>query len=151
MSPDRACPAVIGKAGPVIRDGTSVQRKQRTSKNQNCRTGEGTLDRKRRYKRLKLNCPAIITVHPDSREKKIYLLRIANISTAGAMFVTEIQLAVGTPVQVYLHLEIGQEEEKKIFRVRFSGKVVRTEPGGFAVGFDEAQQSLMVQEGTPTV
>lgn len=109
------------------------------------------MNRKRRYKRLKLNCSAIVTVHPGSREKKIYLLRIANISTAGAMFVTEIQLAVGTPVQVYLHLEIGREKEKKIFRVRFSGTVVRTEPGGFAVEFDEAQQNIMVQKGIPPV
>jgi hypothetical protein len=29
--------------------------------------------------------------------------------------------------------------------------VIRTEPRGFAVEFDEAQQSLMVQDGTPTV
>jgi PilZ domain len=105
---------------------------------------------KRRYKRLQLNCPAIVTVHPGTRERRIYLLRVANISTAGAMFLSEIRLAVNTPVQVYLHLEIGQEKEKKTFRVRFSGKVVRTEPGGFAVEFDEAQQSLMVQDGTPT-
>ncbi len=106
---------------------------------------------KRRYRRLQLNCSAIVTIHPGTKDRRICLLRVANISTAGALFQSDLHPAVDTPVQVFLHLELGREKEKKILRVKFSGKVVRNEPAGFAVAFDEARQSLMAKEGIFTV
>jgi hypothetical protein len=105
---------------------------------------------KRMYKRLQFNSPAIVSVNPGTPGKRNYLLRIVNISAAGAMFHSEVHLPAGTPVQVFLHLEYDHAHKKKIIRVEFFGKVVRSEPRGFAVAFDEVHQNLMVQEGTTT-
>lgn len=106
---------------------------------------------RRRYRRLQLSCPAIVTVDPGTKDRRIYLLRVVNISTAGAMFQSDLHPAVDTPVHVFLHLKVGREKEKKILRVKFSGKVIRIEPAGFAVSFDEARQSLTAKEEVSTV
>ena len=89
----------------------------------------------RMYKPLQLDYPATILSDPGTPLERIYLLRAANISSKGVMFLSKVYLSEGTPVQVFFYLEFGPTQN--ILRIKFSGKVVRSEPEGFRVAFDE--------------
>jgi hypothetical protein len=98
----------------------------------------------RMYKRLQLNYPAIVLADPGTQGERMYSLKVVNISTAGAMFLSNVYLPKGTPAQVFFYLEFGPAQN--ILRVKFSGKVVRFEPGGFAIAFDEVH-TFRLQKG----
>jgi hypothetical protein len=95
------------------------------------------------YKSPQLNYPAIVLADPGTQGERIYLLQAVNISTAGANFFSEAHLSEGTPAQVFFYLEFGPAQN--ILRAKFSGRVVRSEPGGFAVAFDEVH-TLRIQQ-----
>jgi hypothetical protein len=85
-------------------------------------------------KRLQLNYPATVLADPGTQWERIYFLTTANISSRGAMFLSKADLSEGTPVQVFFYFEFSPSQN--ILRAKFSGKVVRSEPGGFTVAFD---------------
>ena len=95
------------------------------------------------YKPLQINYPAIVLADPGTQEERLYLLKVANISSAGAMFLSEAHLSEGTPAQVFFYLEFGPAQN--ILRAKFTGKVVRSEPGVFVVAFDEVH-TLRIQQ-----
>jgi hypothetical protein len=101
----------------------------------------------RMYKRLNVALPAIVAVNPDAQGERNLLLRTIDISASGAIFCSETSLSLDTPVKVIFLLNQGNSSQKKL-RVIFHGRVVRCEPGRFAVAFDEIHPIIVPQEGT---
>jgi hypothetical protein len=103
----------------------------------------------RMYKRLQIDHPAIVVVNPAKYDERIFLLRTVDISAAGTMFRSEEHLSPDTPVKVLFLLKRGYSQQCRKLRVTFSGRVVRCEPGRFAVAFDEVHPIIMSpEEGT---
>ena len=96
---------------------------------------------KRMYARLKPNTPALVLVDPGTPKEKLHIIRVDNISTVGAFFRTNVNLSCGTFTKIFLRLK----NEKKFIMVEFFGKVVRSEPRGFAVAFEYAKKSRPVR------
>ena len=99
------------------------------------------------YKRLQIDHPAIVTVNPAKDGERIVLLRTVDISAAGAMFCSEEHLSPDTPVKVVFLLRRGQSQKNKL-KVMFAGRVIRCEPGRFAVDFDEIHPIMMPEVET---
>jgi hypothetical protein len=99
----------------------------------------------RMYKRLQISLPAIVMFNPIKQGEPILLLRTVDISAAGAMFCSEQSLFPDTPVKVVFLLKRGHAQKNKL-KVMFSGRVIRCEPGRFAVAFDEVHPIIMSQE-----
>jgi hypothetical protein len=96
----------------------------------------------RMYKRIQMDHPAIVTVNPAEYGERIFLLRTVDISAAGAMFRSEEQLSPETPVQAVFLLKRGHSQKNKL-KVMFTGKVIRCEPGRFAVAFNEVHPIIV--------
>jgi len=77
---------------------------------------------------------ALVLANPGTKEERIYLIREVVTSSYGAWFHTDVNLSRGTPTQVIFRLKY--DTEKKILMVKFFGRVIRSEPGGFAVAFE---------------
>jgi hypothetical protein len=97
------------------------------------------------YKRLQIGLPAIVMVNQAEYGERIFLLKTVDISAAGAMFRSEEQLFLDIPVKVVFLLRRGHSEKHNL-KVMFTGKVIRCEPGRFAVAFDEVHPIVMSQE-----
>jgi hypothetical protein len=97
------------------------------------------------YKRLQIDHPAIVTVNQAEYGERMFLLRTVDISAAGAMFRSEEQLFPNIPVKVVFLLKREHSQKYKL-KVMFTGKVIRCEPGRFAVAFDEVHPIIMSQE-----
>jgi len=79
--------------------------------------------------------PALILVNPGTQKERIYFIREVVTSSSGAWFRTDLNLSRGTPTHVICRLNYGTEQ--RTIRIKFFGKVVRSEPGeGFAVAFE---------------
>jgi hypothetical protein len=98
------------------------------------------------YKRIQMDHPAIVTVNQAEYGERIFLLRTVDISAAGAMFCSVEQLYPDIPVKVVFLLKRGHSQKHKL-KVMFTGKVIRCEPGRFAVAFDEVHPIIMSKEG----
>lgn len=99
------------------------------------------------YKRLNVALPAIVAVNPAAQGERNLLLRTIDISASGATFCSETSLSPDTPVKVIFLLNQSNSSQKKL-RVMFHGRVVRCEPGRFAVAFDEIHPIIVPQDGT---
>ena len=77
---------------------------------------------------------ALVLVNPGTREEEMYLIKEVITSKSGAWFYHHVNLSRGTPTQVIFRLKY--DTEKKILMVKFFGRVIRSEPGGFAVAFE---------------
>ena len=100
---------------------------------------------KRVYARVKPNAPALVLADPGTRGERIYIIRVENISAAGAFFRTNVHPSYGTPTKILFRLKYGSKQ--KIMRMEFSGKVIRSEPEGFAVAFENAKSLKETREG----
>ncbi len=92
----------------------------------------------RTYRRVPLNHPAVVAVNPATHDERIYLVRTSDISASGALFCSKEHFLPGTPVKAVFILKRRQPENHKL-KVEFTGRVIRCEPGGFAVAFDEVR------------
>lgn len=99
---------------------------------------------KRMYTRVKPNAPALVLVNPSTQEERIYIIRVENISAAGAFFRTNVNLSYGTSTKILFRLQYGPK--KKFMRMEFFGKVIRSEPDGFAVVFEGAKSLEETEE-----
>jgi hypothetical protein len=88
------------------------------------------------YRRVPLNHPAVIAVNPAAHDERIYLVRTSDISASGALFCSDRQFSPGTPVKAVFILKRQQPQNHKL-KVEFTGRVIRCEPRGFAVAFDD--------------
>jgi hypothetical protein len=96
----------------------------------------------RMYQRLQIGLPAIVTINPTEQGERILLLRTVDISAAGAMFCSEQSLFPDAPVKVVFLLKQRHSLKNKL-RIVFAGRVIRCEPGRFAVAFDEVYPILL--------
>jgi hypothetical protein len=85
-------------------------------------------------KNLQLDYPVIVLANPGTLREKMFLIRVADISSAGVWFRSDANLSQGTPTQVTFQLKYGPE--KRTLKVKFAGRVVRSEPGGFSIAFE---------------
>ena len=97
----------------------------------------------RLHKRLQISLPAIVTINPNKQGERILLLITVDISASGVMFYSEQSFFPNTPVKVVFLLKQGQSQKLKVM---FSGRVIRCEPGRFAVAFDEVHPLIMSQD-----
>lgn len=93
---------------------------------------------KRMYARVKPNAPALVLADPGTQGERIYIVRVDNISAAGVFFRTNVHLADGTPTKIFFRLKYGTK--RRFMRMEFFGKVIRSEPDGFAVAFETVKQ-----------
>ncbi len=98
------------------------------------------------YRRVQLDHPAIVAVKPAEQDERIFLVRTADISASGAMFCSERHFTSGTRVKVALILNEGHSQSNKL-KVMFTGRIVRCEPGRFAVAFDAVCPIPLSPEG----
>ncbi len=96
----------------------------------------------RMYKRLQINLPAIVTINPNEQGERNLLLTTVNVSASGSMFYSEQSFSQDTPVKVAFLLKQGHSQSLKIM---FTGRVVRSELGQFAVAFDEVHPIIVPQ------
>ncbi len=88
------------------------------------------------HKNLLLDYPAIVLSNPGTPRQRTYLIRVANISPSGMWFHSTAHLSQGTPAQVTFHLKYGFGQ--RAMKVKFSGRVVHSDPGGFTVAFQNS-------------
>ncbi len=88
------------------------------------------------YRRVQLDHPAVVAVNAAQHDERMFLVRSVDISASGAMFRSVHHFSQGATVKVIFILESGQSQNKKL-TVKFTGRIVRSEQGKFAVAFDE--------------
>ncbi len=98
------------------------------------------------YRRVQLDHPAVVAVNPAEPDERIFLVRTVDISATGALFCSEKHFSPGTPVKVGLILKTGCPKNNKL-EVKFTGRVIRCEPGRFAVAFDDVHPIPLSPEG----
>ena len=105
---------------------------------------------KRQMERFTLNVPAAIALKDQmgSSQKASAELRTRNICAGGAFLLTDDPLNLGTQVDVNLHLSFfaGSKEHERWSDIHVSGSVIRIEPDGMAIQFDDKYQILPVQK-----
>jgi hypothetical protein len=97
----------------------------------------------RLYKRLQISLTAIVAFALNEQDERILLMTTVDISASGAMFYSEQSFYPNTPVKVVFLLKRGRTQK---LRIMFPGKVIRCEPGRFAVAFDEVHPMIISQE-----
>jgi len=101
---------------------------------------------RRDHERFSLQLPAKIeAVTP--RERLVFDLQSDNVSAGGALFDTEVEIAVGTEVRINLTLPSERHKEltgaESLVKVR--GKVVRSGPSGLAISFGKKYELLKLR------
>ena len=96
---------------------------------------------KRKLERFNLEIPATVSINTAGAQKKLDMVT-KDVCSGGAYFRTEQSLPVGTEMQINLVLPLEKFKRlpdhcEKVL-VNLSGKVLRMEPEGIGVCFDEA-------------
>ena len=96
---------------------------------------------RRKLGRFRLEIPAKIETIGSEWGKGRCDLRTSNISSGGAFFHTEQPLPEGSPVKIDLILPLEKLErlknDHKQAYIKVTGKVLRAEPKGMAISFDQ--------------
>jgi c-di-GMP-binding flagellar brake protein YcgR len=100
-----------------------------------------TPNERRKLERFRIEIPAKIEVTRTDHEEMQHVLFTKDISSGGAYFRTEKPLSVGTEVRVDLVLPLDKLKkflsDREKVTVNVTGKVLRSEPHGMAIGFSE--------------
>jgi hypothetical protein len=98
------------------------------------------MEDKRKLERFELKAPAKIIPMDPGREKGPLSLETRNICAGGAFFHTPHALPEGTKVDVEVVLPLDKlqilKDTSKRVHLKVTGRVLRSEPEGFAVRFD---------------
>jgi hypothetical protein len=89
----------------------------------------------RKHKRYDLNLPVSVMETGGRGGNLVFLLRTENVSAGGALFRADRGPASGTEVRLVFFLQTDPLEAVVDPRHSFHGRVVRSEPGRFAVAF----------------
>jgi hypothetical protein len=102
------------------------------------------MQERRKFERFALELPARIEIARLGEDRETFDLLTSNVSAGGAFFSKKLAITSGTRVRLYLTVssETLKEETGAQGCVRLSGTVVRTEPKGTAIRFDEDYQFL---------
>lgn len=102
------------------------------------------MEERRQIERFSLVIPARLAVSKTGKKKEIMEMRTDNISSGGAFFHTRQTVPEGT--QVELDLILDTDRLKEILGaqsyIKVSGKVIRVEPQGMAVSFDDRYEIM---------
>lgn len=102
--------------------------------------------------RFNLSIPAVITVR-DGENPGLEMpttLKTKNVCAGGALMITDDPLRIGAAVDVELQLAFftGNVERERRSNVRVSGSIIRTEPNGMVIKFDDKYQIFPVPKDT---
>lgn len=96
---------------------------------------------RRNLGRFRLEIPAKIEVIDSGLKKETHDLLTSNISSGGAFFHTTHPLPEGTPVKIDIILPLDKlkqlKDDQKQACIKVTGRVLRTESTGMAIGFDK--------------
>jgi len=104
----------------------------------------------RKHKRYDLDLPVAVKEAAGQSGNLIFLLRTEDVSAGGALFRAECSLPEGTDVRLIFFLQTDPLEAMIDPRYTFRGKVVRSEPGQFAVAFVKGAQAADPAAATGT-
>jgi hypothetical protein len=98
------------------------------------------MNERRQLERFELKVPAAIESFNQRHKGKELNLLTSDICSGGAYFHTAEPLPEGTKVKIDLVLPLDKlralkKEDKKAY-IKVTGKVLRSESGGMAIGFD---------------
>ena len=104
---------------------------------------------KRKLERFNLEIPATVSITAAGAEKKLDM-ETRDVCSGGAYFRTEQNVPIGTEVQINLVLPLEKfktlpDHCEKVL-VNLSGKVLRIEPDGIGVCFDETYDIRPVEK-----
>ncbi len=96
---------------------------------------------RRNLGRFRLEIPAKIEVINSDLKRETHDLQTSNISSGGAFFHTTQPLPEGTPVKIDIILPLDKlkqlKDDQKQAYIKVTGRVLRTESMGMAIGFDK--------------
>ncbi len=95
----------------------------------------------RKHKRYTLDLPVAVMEAAGQGGSRAFLLRTADVSAGGALFLAERGLPAGTEVRLIFFLHVDPRKTMIDRRYSFRGRVVRSEPGRFAVAFGRQMQA----------
>ena len=99
---------------------------------------------KRRVERFDLQLEAFVSLPGETSHTDTGSLVTRDISMNGVFLVTDTPLPVGAKVNVDMILTLGgkQKQNSQQAWIKASGKVLRTDKQGMAVGFDDRSRIL---------
>lgn len=104
----------------------------------------------RKHKRYDLDLPVAVLETGGKGGGRIFLLRTQDVSAGGALLRAERGLPAGTDVRLVFFLQTDPLEAMIDPRYTFRGRVVRSEPGRFAVAFVKERQAAATAAGPET-
>lgn len=105
---------------------------------------------KRMVERFDLQLEAFVSSPGSASQNESESLVTRDISMCGAFLKTDTPLPVGSKVCVDMILTLGGQKEQNAQKawIKASGKVLRTDNEGMAVGFDEQSRILPISKKT---
>ena len=105
---------------------------------------------KRMVERFDLQLEAFVSSPGSASQNESESLVTRDISMCGAFLKTDTPLPVGSKVCVDMILTLGGQKEQNAQKawIKASGKVLRTDKEGMAVGFDEQSRILPISKKT---
>jgi hypothetical protein len=102
------------------------------------------MEDRRKLERFDLHIPATIELLITKRDKELIRLLTKNVCSGGAYFHTTKPLPKNTQIKIDLVLPLDKlkalKDEWKHALIKVTGKVLRSEPEGMAICFDEDYQ-----------
>ena len=106
---------------------------------------------KRKLERFNLEIPAHIKIIKSNQKDERVDALTRDICSGGAFLKTDLRLPVGTDISVDLILPLDkfkQIKEGSMVHISVTGKVLRANPVGMGVRFDESYEIRPWQEGS---
>jgi hypothetical protein len=114
-----------------------------------CRDRE-IMDNRRRHERIAMDVPVIVEILIPPRKKNKFAFRATNISAGGLFIHTERYFPRGAPVRVYIILNFDGQSDTNgtgaFLVIAVTGEIIRVEPGGFAIHFNDDRRLATRQE-----
>jgi hypothetical protein len=99
---------------------------------------------KRKVERFDLELEAFVSIHGQTDRTDMGNLVTRDVSMSGVYLVTDAPLPVGSKVNVDMILTLGGRNKQNAQQawIKASGKVLRADKQGMAVGFDDQSRIL---------
>ena len=105
---------------------------------------------RRVLERFDLKLPARVQARALEQDHQPQALLTSNVCSGGAFFQTSRPLPEGTEVRVDLTLNLSKlkalEDEYRQVEIKIKGKVVRSEPQGMSISFDNDFQMVPLKK-----
>ena len=103
---------------------------------------------KRKVERFDLQLEAFVSLPGETSHSEMGNLVTRDISMSGVFLVTDTPLPVGAKVNVDMILTLGGKKKQNSQKawIKASGKILRTDNQGMAVGFDDKSRILPISK-----